>query len=104
MKQKPLKLRPLADRVIVKRDDAEETFRPGGLLVVPQDAQKRPDRGEVIAVGPGKELEDGTIRPVAVTVGETVLFGKYSGSEVVVQGQKLHILREDDVLGVVVAR
>lgn len=91
-------LRPLHDRVIIKRLE-EEKVSAGGI-VIPDSAAEKPSRGEVIAAGNGKILEDGKVRPIAVKTGDKVLFGKYSGTEVKVDGEDLVLLREDDVLAV----
>lgn len=92
-------LRPLHDRVIIKRLDAETTSAGG--IVIPDAAAEKPIKGEVIAVGSGKILEDGKVRPIGVKVGEIVLFGKYSGTEVKVDGQELLVMREEDLIAVV---
>jgi chaperonin GroES len=92
------KLRPLADRLIVEREK-EETKTAGGILI-PDNAKEKPIYGVVLAVGNGKALPDGTVRPLDIKVGDKVLFSKYSGTEVKVEGVEHLILREDDVLGV----
>jgi chaperonin GroES len=94
-----MKVRPLHDRVIVKRKE-EERLSPGGI-VIPDTAKEKPIRGEVIAVGNGKILEDGRVRPLDVRVGDEVLFGKYSGSEVKVDSEELLVMREDDIMAVI---
>ena len=94
-----MKLKPLSDRVIVKQQQAEEKTASG--IVLPDAAREKPTRGEVLAVGPGKADDDGKRHPVAVTAGEVVYYGKYSGTDVEVDGEKLVILRESDILGVV---
>ena len=94
-----MKIRPLHDRVIVKREE-EERRSPGGI-VIPDTATEKPIFGKVIAVGKGKILESGEIRPLDVKVGDKILFGKYSGTEVKIDGEERLILREDDILGVV---
>ncbi len=94
-----MSLRPLHDRVIVKRLE-EETTSPGGI-VIPDTAAEKPSRGEIVAVGTGKQLDDGKVRELAVKAGDTVLFGKYSGTEVKVDGQELLVMREDDIMAVV---
>jgi chaperonin GroES len=91
-------LRPLADRIIVKNTAAEETTKGG--IVLPDTAKEKPTKGEVIAVGPGKTLENGQIAPVEVKAGDQVLYGKYAGTEVKVDGEEYVILRQDDVLAV----
>ncbi len=93
-----MKLRPLHDRVIVKRM-AEETTSPGGI-VIPDTAAEKPSRGEIVAVGNGKILDNGENRPLDVKVGDTVLFGKYSGTEVKVEGEELLVMREEDIMAV----
>jgi chaperonin GroES len=92
-------LRPLHDRVIIKRLE-EEKMSAGGI-VIPDTAAEKPIRGEVIAAGNGKILEDGKVRPIAVKKGDKVLFGKYSGTEVKVDGQELLVMREEDILAVI---
>jgi len=95
-----MKIRPLHDRLVVKRLD-EERKSPGGI-VIPDTAAEKPIRGKVIAVGKGKLLENGDVRPVDLKVGDQVLFGKYSGTEIKVDGEELLVMREDDVMGVFV--
>ena len=94
-----LKIRPLHDRVILQRLDAE-TKSPGGI-VIPDSAAEKPIRGKVVAVGKGKILENGTVRPLDVKVGDHVLFGKYSGTEVKLDGDELVVMREDDLMAVI---
>ena len=94
-----MKLRPLADRVIVKRVENETKTASG--IVIPDSAAEKPDQGEVLAVGPGKKNEDGKVFPVDVKVGDKVLFGKYSGSTVRVDGDELLVMREEDIMAVV---
>ncbi len=94
-----MKLRPLHDRVIVKRVE-EETTSPGGI-VIPDTAAEKPSRGKIIAVGKGKILENGDVRPLDVKKGDTVLFGKYSGTEVKVDGDDLLVMREEDIMAVI---
>jgi chaperonin GroES len=96
-----MKIRPLHDRVIVKRLAEERTTASG--IVIPDTATEKPDQGEIIAVGTGKLLDDGKIRALEVKVGDRVLFGKYSGQTVKVDGQELLVMREEDIMGVVVA-
>ena len=93
-----MKIRPLYDRILVKR--IEEQNKTAGGLFIPDSAKEKPIEGEVIAVGNGKVLEDGTVRKLDVKVGDRVLFGKYSGTEVKIDGEERLILREDDILGV----
>ncbi len=94
-----MNIRPLQDRVIVKRME-EETTSSGGI-VLPDSATEKPIRGEVIAVGPGKTLDSGEKRPLEVKVGDTVLFGKYSGTEVKLDDEELVVMREEDIMGVI---
>jgi chaperonin GroES len=94
-----MKIRPLHDRVIVKRLDEERTS-PGGI-VIPDTATEKPIQGKVIAVGKGKILEDGKVRPLDVKVGDKILFGKYSGTEVKVDGDDLLVMREEDVMAII---
>lgn len=94
-----MKIRPLHDRVIVKR--LEEERKSAGGIVIPDNAAEKPDQGEVLAVGHGKILEDGKVRPLDVKVGDRVLFGKYSGQAVKVEGEELLVMREEDIMGVV---
>jgi len=92
------KLRPLSDRILVKRQE-EETKTAGGILI-PDNAKEKPVSGVVIAVGNGKTLTDGTLRALDIQVGDKVLFSKYSGTEVKLEGVEHLILREDDILGI----
>ncbi len=94
-----MKIRPLHDRVIVKR--LEEERKSAGGIVIPDNAAEKPDQGEVIAVGPGKKTEDGKVLPVDVKVGDRVLFGKYSGTSVKIEGDEFLVMREEDIMGVV---
>ena len=94
-----MKIRPLHDRVMVKRLEEERTS-PGGI-VIPDTAAEKPVQGKVIAVGKGKILEDGKVRPVDGKVGDKILFGKYSGTEVKVDGEELVVMREEDVMAVI---
>ncbi len=94
-----MKLRPLHDRVIIKRLEAET--KSAGGIVIPDTATEKPIKGEVVAVGTGKILEDGKVRPVGVKAGEKVLFGKYSGTEVKVDGEELLVMREEDLMAVI---
>ena len=93
-----VKVQPLADRVVVKALEESETMRGG--LYIPDTAKEKPQQGEIIAVGPGK-YEDGKLVPMTVKVGNKVLYGKYSGTEVTIDGDQLLILRESDVLAVI---
>lgn len=96
---KDVKLRPLQDRLIVKRLPEEE--KTAGGIIIPDSAKEKPAQGEVVAVGSGKVLENGKVRPLDVKVGDRILFGKYAGSEVKVGGEEQLILREDEILGVI---
>ena len=96
-----MKIRPLHDRVIIKRME-EERISAGGI-VIPDSATEKPVRGLVIAAGNGKILENGNVRPIAVKAGDKVLFGKYSGTEVKVDGEELLVMREEDIMGVIEA-
>ena len=96
-----MKLRPLHDRVIIKRLDNERKTSSG--IVIPDSAAEKPDQGEVLAIGTGKVGDDGKVRPLAVKVGDRVLFGKYSGQAVKVEGDELLVMREEDIMGVVEA-
>jgi chaperonin GroES len=91
-------IRPLYDRIVVKRIDEQETLRHG--IIIPDSAKEKPHEGEVIAVGNGKRLENGTLVNLDVKVGDRILFGKYSGSEIKLDGEEYMIFREDDVLGI----
>mgnify|MGYP001138522756 CR=1 FL=1 len=93
-----MKIRPLHDRVVIRRTE-EERKSPGGI-VIPDNAQEKPIQGEVIAVGHGKPLDNGQVRPMDVKVGDRVLFGKYSGSEVKIEGQEVLVMREEDIMAV----
>ena len=94
-----MKLRPLHDRVIIKRLEAET--KSAGGIVIPDSATEKPIKGEVVAVGAGKILENGNVRALAVKAGDKVLFGKYSGSEVKIDGEDHLIMREDDILAII---
>ena len=93
-----MKIRPLQDRIIVKRIEEEEKSKGG--IIIPDTAKEKPQEGKVVAVGKGKVTEDGKITPLDVKVDDRVLFGKYSGSEINIDGEEHLIMREDDVLGV----
>ena len=93
-----MNIRPLHDRVIVKRMEEERTTAGG--IVIPDTAAEKPIRGEIMAAGKGKILESGDVRPLDVKVGDKVLFGKYSGTEVKVDGKDLLVMREEDIMGV----
>jgi chaperonin GroES len=94
-----MKIRPLHDRVVVRRTEEERTS-PGGI-VLPDSATEKPVQGEILAVGKGKANSNGDVQPLDVKVGDTVLFGKYSGTEVKIDGEELLVMREEDIMGVV---
>jgi len=94
-----MKIRPLHDRVIVKRLDEEKTSAGG--IIIPDTAAEKPIQGKVVAVGKGKILENGEVRPLDVKVGDKILFGKYGGTEVKVDGEDLLVMREEDVMAVI---
>ena len=94
-----MKIRPLHDRVIVKRLEEERTS-PGGI-VIPDSAAEKPSQGKIVAIGKGKILEDGSVRALDVKVGDKILFGKYSGTDVKVDGDDLLVMREEDIMGVI---
>tara|TARA_B100000902_G_C27087583_1_gene802170 strand:- start:480 stop:773 length:294 start_codon:yes stop_codon:yes gene_type:complete len=94
-----MNIRPLHDRVVVRRK-AEETTSPGGI-VLPDAAAEKPVQGEVIAIGKGKTSNSGEVTPLDVKVGDTVLFGKYSGTEVKISGEDVLVMREEDIMGVI---
>jgi chaperonin GroES len=94
-----MKIRPLHDRVIVKRLEEEKTSAGG--IIIPDTAAEKPIQGKVVAVGKGKILENGTVRPLDIKVGDKILFGKYGGTEVKVDGEDLLVMREEDVMAVI---
>ena len=94
-----MKIRPLHDRILVKRLEEERTTKGG--IIIPDTATEKPVQGKVIAVGNGKILEDGKVRPLDVQVGDKILFGKYGGQEVKVEGEELLVMREEDVMAVI---
>lgn len=94
-----MKIRPLQDRVIVKRVEEEETTKGG--IIIPDTAKEKPIEGKVFAVGKGKVREDGKVQPLDVKKGDRILFGKYAGTEVKIEGEEHLIMREDDILGVI---
>jgi len=96
---KSMKIRPLHDRVVVRRMEEERTTAGG--IVIPDSAAEKPMRGEVIAIGTGKVIDNGDVRALEVKVGDVVLFGKYSGTEVKIDGKELVVMREDDIMGVI---
>jgi len=95
----PMKFRPLHDRIVVKRIDAEA--KSAGGIIIPDTAQEKPSQGEAIAVGPGGRDEAGKLIPIDIKVGDRVLFGKWSGTEVKIDGQDLLIMKESDIMGVI---
>ncbi|MBI5682103.1 MAG: co-chaperone GroES [Deltaproteobacteria bacterium] len=95
-----MKIKPLHDRILVKRLEEEEKTKGG--IIIPDSAKEKPAEGEIIAVGTGKVSEDGKVTPLAVKVGDKVLYSKYAGTEVKVDGQEYLMMREDDVLGIIV--
>jgi len=96
-----MKIRPLHDRVIVKRLEEERTTAAG--IVIPDSAAEKPMRGEVLAIGSGKVLDNGEVRALQVKVGDKVLFGKYAGTEVKIDGDEIVVMREEDIMGVIEA-
>lgn len=96
-----VQFRPLHDRVVVQRLE-EELKTPGGI-VIPDTAKEKPIQGKILAAGPGKIAEDGKIRPLDVKIGDTILFGKYSGTEIKLDGEEYLVMREDDIMGVITA-
>src|SRR5712675_2006608 len=97
-----MKIRPLYDRIVVKRSEEKEQMHGG--LYIPDSAKEKPQEGEVVAVGKGKRLEDGKVVPLDVQPGDRILFGKYSGSEIKLDGDEYMIMREDEVLGILDAK
>ena len=93
-----MKIRPLYDRIVTKRIDEQETIRGG--IIIPDSAKEKPQEAEVIAVGHGKRLENGELVPLDVKVGDRILFGKYTGNEIRLDGEEYIIMREEDVLGI----
>jgi len=96
-----MKFRPLHDRVLVRRITAEE--KTAGGIIIPDTAKEKPQEGEILAVGNGAVAEDGTVRPLDVKAGDRILFGKWSGTEVKIDGEELLIMKESDVMGVIAA-
>jgi chaperonin GroES len=94
-----MRFRPLHDRVVVRRLEQEE--RSAGGIIIPDTAQEKPMQGEVVAVGPGSRADDGKLAPLDVEAGDRILFGKYSGTEVKIDGEELVIMRESDIMGVI---
>jgi chaperonin GroES len=94
-----MEIRPLHDRIIVER--LEEETKTAGGIIIPDTAKEKPQQGKVIAIGKGKRTEDGKLLPLDVKVGDKILFGKYSGTEIKIEGKEFLMMREDDVLGVI---
>ena len=97
-----LKLRPLYDRIVVRRKEAKEQVRGG--IIIPDTAKEKPQEGEVIAVGPGARDENGKVQPLDVKKGDRILFGKWSGTEVKLNGEELLIMKESDIMGIIEGR
>jgi chaperonin GroES len=97
-KEEPMKVRPLHDRVVVKRTEEKEMVRGG--IVIPDTAKEKPQEGEVVAVGSGKKKDDGSRVAMDVKVGDRILFGKYSGTEIKIDGEEFLMMREEDILGI----
>ncbi len=95
-----MEIKPLHDRVLVKRVEGEQISKGG--IIIPDTAKEKPIEGLIVAVGQGRIQENGDVRPLAVTKGDTVLFGKYAGTEVKIDGEEFLIMREEDILGIVV--
>lgn len=95
-----MKIRPLYDRVVVKRLEIDEEETVQGGIIIPDSAKEKPQKGKILAAGQGKRLDDGKIVPLDVKVGDKVLFGKYSGNEIKIEGEECLIMREDEILGV----
>ena len=93
-----MKIRPLYDRIVIERLEEKETVRGG--IIIPDSAKEKPQEGKVLAIGKGKMLEDGRILPLDVKVGQKVLFGKYAGNEIKLDGEEYTLMREDEVLGI----
>lgn len=91
--------RPLHDRVLVRRVDTEQ--KTAGGIIIPDSAQEKPSQGEIVAVGGGAKAEDGTVSPLDVKAGDTILFGKWSGTEVKIDGEDLLIMKESDIMGII---
>ena len=94
-----MKFRPLHDRVLVKRIEGDE--KSSGVIIIPDSAQEKPSEGEVLAVGPGARGDDGKIHPLDVKTGNKILFGKWSGSEIKIDGEDLIIMKESDIMGII---
>jgi chaperonin GroES len=102
MEVETMKIRPLYDRIVVKRVEQQEQMHGG--LYIPDSAKEKPQEGEVVAVGKGKRLENGSLVPLDVQAGDRILFGKYSGSDIKMDGEEYLIMREDEVLGILDAK
>ncbi len=94
-----MKIRPLNDRILVKRLEEKEVTKGG--IIIPDTAKEKPIEGKVVAIGKGKVLENGTVRPLGVLEGDRILFGKYSGTEIKIEGEEFLMMREDDVLAII---
>jgi chaperonin GroES len=94
-----MSIKPLHDRVVIER--LEEELMSAGGIVIPDSAKEKPMRGKVVSIGPGKMLDNGNIIPLGVKAGDEVLFGKYSGTEIKIEGKELVVMREDDIMGVI---
>jgi chaperonin GroES len=94
-----MKIKPLADRVVIQPAEAEEKVKGG--IIIPDTAKEKPQKGKIVAAGPGKTSEEGKLIPMAVKVGDTVLYGKYSGTEITIDNEEYLIVRESDILAVV---
>lgn len=94
-----IKIKPLGDRIVVERIEEEEVKKGG--IIIPDTAKEKPQKGKVLAVGPGRKTDDGKIIPIDINVGDIVIFSKYAGTEIEIGDQKLLIMREDEVLGIV---
>jgi chaperonin GroES len=99
LRRDAMKIKPLHDRILLKRSEGEEKTKGG--IIIPDTAKEKPQEGEVVAVGPGKTLEDGSIREMQVSKGDKVLYSKYSGTEIKLDGQEHLIVREDDILAII---
>jgi chaperonin GroES len=102
MEDQGMSFRPLHDRVVVRRVDSDE--KTAGGIIIPDTAQEKPSEGEVVAVGSGARAEDGSVTPMDVKAGDRVLFGKWSGTEVSIDGEELLIMKESDIMGVIEAK
>jgi len=102
MEDQGMSFRPLHDRVVVRRVDSDE--KSAGGIIIPDTAQEKPSEGEVVAVGSGARAEDGSVTPMDVKAGDRVLFGKWSGTEVTIDGEELLIMKESDIMGVIEAK